>query len=344
MTHYIPGVGVLLAVAVLGFVVQADEPAALRLEATISLGDVKGRIDHLAMDMQRRRLFVAEIGNDSVAVVDLESGRLLRTLAGFAEPQGLAYVPATDELYVANGGDGTVRILDGGSFASHGLIALGDDADNVRTTVQPARVIVGHGNGALAVIDPVRRKRISEAKLKAHPEGFQIVAGTARAVVNVPAAQEIAVVEMDHATQTASWPLTDVRDNFPMAAGQDGRDIWVATRRPARLIGFDVSTGARRVTLECCEDADDIMIDAKRQRIYVSCGAAYLDTWELRAGRLARLSRQATVPGARTALFVPELDRLYLAVRAIGTAPAAIWVYRPVEFLKEGSDAQTGRH
>src|SRR5256885_13304510 len=104
-----PGLLALAFVSILsGTLVHAAEP--LVLESKIPLADVKGRIDHLAVDAARQRLYVAELGNDSVGVVDLKERKLLRTLPGFREPQGIAYEPSTDTVYVASAGDGSVQI------------------------------------------------------------------------------------------------------------------------------------------------------------------------------------------------------------------------------------------
>src|SRR5215471_10234109 len=97
-------------------VAGADQPV-LELETTISLGDVRGRIDHLASDPDRQRLFVAELGNDTIAVVDLRQRSTLRRLTGLKEPQGIGYVASTDTVYVANAGDGTVRLFQGEDLA-----------------------------------------------------------------------------------------------------------------------------------------------------------------------------------------------------------------------------------
>jgi hypothetical protein len=88
--------------------------AAFTVEVKIPLGNIVGRIDHLAYDSARQRLYVAELGNDSVGIVDLKERRLLRTVAGFKEPQGIGYEASTDTVYVANGGDGSLRLFRGG--------------------------------------------------------------------------------------------------------------------------------------------------------------------------------------------------------------------------------------
>jgi len=63
----------------------------LEIEAKIPLGAIKGRIDHLAVDLPRRRLFVAELGNDTIGVVDLDAREKRASMTGLQEPQGVAY-------------------------------------------------------------------------------------------------------------------------------------------------------------------------------------------------------------------------------------------------------------
>src|ERR1700680_3221461 len=92
---------------------QSADTGPLQLEAKIVLGDVRGRIDHMAVDLKRQRLFVAELGNDSVGVVDLANRSLTRTITGLNEPQGVGYEPSSDTLYVANARDGLVKLFDG---------------------------------------------------------------------------------------------------------------------------------------------------------------------------------------------------------------------------------------
>jgi len=303
---------------------RADE---LTIEAKIPLGSVQGRIDHLAIDLGRKRLFVAELGNNSVGVVDLVERKLVKRIAGLKEPQGVGYVPATDTLYVANAGDGSVRLYQGAELLPAARIDLGDDADNIRVDNDAGRVYVGFGRGALAIIDPVARAKIGEIKLKGHPESFQLEPGGAVSIwANVPDAGEVAVLDRNSRKQIASWPLRDTRANFPMAIDATGRRVIVVSRRPARLIAFAAETGAIAARADSCGDSDDVFVDAKRKVIYVVCGEGFIEVFE--AGSLQRLGRIRTVPGARTAWFDPELDRLFLAVRASGAEGAAIWVFR----------------
>jgi YVTN family beta-propeller protein len=305
------------------------QPAAapLALEAKIPLGEVSGRIDHLAIDVERQRLFVAELGNNSLGVIDLAAGKVLRTIAGLSEPQGVAYVPFADNVYVANGGDGSVRVLRGEDLAPIGLIELGDDADNVRVDAQRSRVLVGYGKGALAVIDPASRTKAADIRLKGHPESFQIDESGSRVFVNVPGAREIEVVDLV-AEAKRSLPTQGAGSNFPMAIDRDAHRVLVVFRSPPTLVALSPQDEHVAAKVETCGDADDVFVDAKRHRVYVSCGDGVVDVLEEREAGYGRLARVPTVSGARTSLFVPELDRLFVAVRASSREPAAIWVLR----------------
>ena len=302
--------------------------APLAQEAKIPLGDVSGRIDHMAIDLPRRRLFVAELGNDSLGVVDLVAGKVLRRIDGMSEPQGVAYVPSADSIYVANGGDGSVRVLRGEDFAPAGRIELRNDADNVRVDARRNRVLVGYGKGALAVIDPASRAKVADIRLKAHPEGFQIDETGTQVFVNVPDAREIEVVDLTSGANR-SLPTQGARSNFPMAIDPDARRVLVAFRSPPSLTALSSQDGRIVAKIETCGDADDVFVDPKRHRVYGSCGEGVVDVLEQQGAEYRRLARVPTVSGARTSLFVPELDRLFVAVRASSGVPAAIWIFRP---------------
>ena len=310
---------------------QIAESLPLRLEGKIPLGDVRGRIDHMAVDLKRQRLFVAELGNDSVGIVDLASSKVIHRIPGLKEPQGVGYENSTDTLYVANAGDGSVRLFEGNDYAARERIELGSDADNIRIDATDHRIFVGYGSGGLAVIDPATRSKVGDVQLKAaHPEGFQIDPDSSQIFVNLPDAHAIAIADRVSQKMIGEWPLADRGANFPMALDPIRRQVLVIFRTPAELGVFAVTGGKLIATTEMCGDADDLFIDTKRGRVYVSCGAGFVDVLETNGTTYRRIARIPTISGARTSLFVPELDRLLVAARASSSEPAAIWVFRPI--------------
>jgi hypothetical protein len=314
-----------------GSTAAAAEPRVLELESKIPLGDIRGRIDHLAIDASRHRLYVAELGNDSVGVIDLKESKTVRTLTGLRQPQGIGYVPSSDTVYVANAGDGSVRLFRGGDLIPDGQIALGADADNVRVDDSAQRVFIGYGDGALAIIDVRTRSKVADVALKGHPESFRLEnSGGRRIFVNVPDAHAIAVVDRTNNQQVGSWPTGDLRANFPLALDENGH-VLVVFRHPTRVGVFEAQNGRLLTSFDTCGDSDDVFVDAKRHRLYVICGDGAIDVFEQSGAGYRRAARVTTAEGARTELFVPQIDRLFVAARATGGAPAAIWVLRPVQ-------------
>jgi hypothetical protein len=312
----------------LAFSAQAEEP--LTLEKTIPLHGVRGRIDHMAFDPGRKRLMVAELGNNTVDIIDIEAGAPLHRIAGLREPQGVGYAPRADIILVANAGDGTVRLYKAQDFSPVGNVALGDDADNVRIDPRNGLAVVGYGSGGLALIDPASAMKVGDIPLPAHPESFQIDAASARAYVNIPDARRIAVADLDGRRVLTNWPTGSARANFPMALDPKQALLASVFRSPPTLLLADSGSGAERQRLPVCGDADDVFFDPRRGRIYVSCGAGELAVFERGGASWHALATVRTVTGARTSLFVPELDRLFVAERAgLLGADAAIAVYRP---------------
>lgn len=319
----------LLALCVAGSTWSSAQPAEppLKLEAKIALGPVAGRIDHMAIDLSRNRLFVAELGNNSVSVVDLGVRAVVHRITGLKEPQGVAYVPETDTLYVANRGDGSVRVFRGDDFGLAGRIELNSDADNIRVDHAAKHVIAGYGDGGLAVINFLDNSKAADVPLKAHPEGFQLDPTTGDVFVNMPDDRAIVVVDRVTGKVRAKWPVPH-GGNFAMTLDNDAGRVLTVFREPTRLTAFAKATGSVVAEASTCGDVDDVFFDAKRKRVYISCGEGFIDVRDAGDTTYARLDRIATVRGARTSLFVPETDRLLLAVRAQAGEPAAIWVFR----------------
>jgi DNA-binding beta-propeller fold protein YncE len=308
---------------------QASASESLILEAKIPLGRVEGRIDHLAIDLQNHRLFVAELGNNSVGIVDLDGKTVAHRISALSEPQGVGYVGASDTLYVANGGDGSLRLYRGTDYAPAGKIDLGPDADNVRVDPENGKILVGYGNGALAVIDPDGNRRIVTYPLKAHPESFQIDTKRNRIFVNLPSARALTVLDRVTGKELANWPMRH-GGNFAMALDRDEARAFTVFRSPSKLTAFSYEKGTAVAEVNTCGDADDVFMDAKRKRVYVSCGDGFVDVFGIEGTLPSRLAHLVSAKGARTSLFVPEFDRLYLAARARAAQGAAIWVYRPL--------------
>jgi len=317
---------ILLSSAILAYA-QATQP--LHLEKTIELPDVQGRIDHMSIDIKGERLFVSALGNNTVEVIDLKAGKRVNTIPGLQEPQGALYVPGANRLYVANGKDGSVRIFDGTSLKLLKTLEYGDDADNLRYDSAKQHIYVGFGSGGLGEFDTDGQK-ISETKLDAHPESFQLEKSGPKIYVNLPKSLKIAVVDRDKHSAVATWRTGGPQANYPMALDEAEHRLFVVTRFPARLLVFNTETGKVIQSLPAVSDCDDVFYDQARKKIYASGGEGAISVFEQQTpDQYKELARIPTVKGARTSFFSPELGRLYLALRRQGSQPASIQVFEP---------------
>jgi DNA-binding beta-propeller fold protein YncE len=321
---------VTIALCCIGSVmVAAQAEGPLKLAKTISLPDVEGRIDHFAFDPVNERLFVCALGNNTVEILDLRKGERIHSITGLGAPQGVAYVPELDRIFVANDKGGICKIYDGKSLQVVGELNFEDDADNVRYDEATKKIYVGFGSGGIAVVNAPDGKQVGSIKLRAHPEAFQLEKNGSRIFVNVPNSRHVAVIDRDKGEVIATWKTDLAFANFPMALDETNHRLFVGCRLPSKLVALNTDSGDVVAKIDISGDSDDIFYDSKRHRIYAICGAGKIDIIEQTDPKTYKaLTKVDTASGARTGLFVPERDTLFIAVPNRGSQQTEIRSYQ----------------
>ena len=316
------------ATCAVALAIHAAPEGFLTLAHTVPLPGVKGRFDHFAIDERGQRLFIAALGNDSLEIVDLGNAKRLHSITGLQKPTGVLYLTNANQIAVASGDDGTVRVYEGRDYKSIATLKILEDADNVRLDVKVNRVYVGYGDGALALIDPSDWKLLSRIKLPGHPESFQLESRGDKIFVNVPDSKQVAIIDRTKQAVVARWPLEKYQANFPMALDEPNHRLFVGCRKPARLIVFDTVTGKPFGDVAISGDTDDLFYDAKSNCIFLSCGEGFIDVVR-QAGldRYERINRIPTRTGARTSFFSLSRNEFYVAVPQQGSDSAELRTY-----------------
>ncbi len=302
---------------------------ALSLVQRISLPPAPGRIDHMDVDLAHGRMYVAMLANDSLAVVDLNRGTFVRSVTGLRTPQGVLFIPSVNKLLVTNAGDGTVDILDSANLGTVKVAQLSSDADNIRYDSASGLVYVGYGNGGIASLNTTTGLVVATIGLVGHPESFQLDTNDSRMFVNLPQAHYIAVIDRNNGSITAKWPLpADASQNFPMAIDETHHRLFVGARQPAEVLVYDTSSGRLVTAISVGQGPDDMF--------YSAAGCLFVSS---RDGFVYAVSQTdpdhysvqpsiATSTGAGTSLFVPQSNRLYVAIpQSIGGYPQ-VYVYQ----------------
>ena len=303
--------------------------APLQLKQTIALPGVEGRIDHFALDAAGDRLFVCALGNNTVEVLDLRKGTRIHSITGLGAPQGIAYIPALDRLFVANDKGGICKIYDAKSYQPVGEINFKDDADNVRYDDESKRIYVGFGTGGIGIISASEGKIIGAIRLSGHPESFELEKQGHCIFVNVPNARQVAVIDREKSEVITTWKTDGALGNFPMAFDEANHRLFIGCRTPPKLVVLNTESGSVVASIDISGDPDDLFYDSKRRRIYAICGAGKIDIVEQTdANTYKAFAKVGTANDARTGLFVPDRDSLFVAVPHRGSQAAEIRCYQ----------------
>src|SRR6202790_4607159 len=311
---------------------SSDEFAPLVLVRIIPMPDVQGRFDHIAVDNKTGRLYAAVYGNDSVQVLETQRGKRVHIISeGLTKPQRAAYIPELNRIVVSNEGDGSCKIFDGDTYKLIATVKFPDDADQLRYDPATKRVYVGYGDGAIGMFDATTNKRIeSDFELGAHPESFQLEEKGPRIFVNLASVSQIAVIDRNTG-KIEKWKLEEAGTNFPMSLDEEHHRLFVAARRPARLLVLNTDSGKVVASLPGAADTDDMAYDATRKRIYVPSGEGYIFVYQqIDPDRYERIAKIPSAIGARTSAYYGQVGKhnsLYLAVPGRSNRGAELWVY-----------------
>ncbi len=306
-------VAVLLFLTVAARAAPADS-SALELVQTISLKGASGRLDHIALDAKGARLFIANLSNNSLDVVELKAGQLVKQIPGQGKAQGVAYAPDLDRIFVGCGTDGVCNAFDGRTYKLLHSLKL-PDGDNVRYDPRTRRVYVGHADRALTAFDAETYAVKGTVRLPGPPEAFQLDPNRPRLYVNTHDPAAVAEVDTDRLEVVARHPLTKAAGNYPMALDAAGGRVFVGCRKAPMVVVLDAASGKEVAAVGIPGDVDDLFYDAKHKRLYATCGEGFVAV--VRRGEGDRYELAEKVPAAklaRTGFFDAEGGRLYVVV------------------------------
>jgi hypothetical protein len=314
----------------------------LRLVQTISMPNVKGRLDHMDVDVKGRRLFVAGLENGTLEVVDLQSGKWIRSLSGFKKPQGVLYVEQLNKLFVASGDDAMLRVFRGDTLDLLDSIQLEPGPNRVAYEPHIKLVYVGYGGkdagkdyGEIGIIDARDDKRIGDIKVAAHPSELLLDEAGTTLFVFSSIANKLQVVDTTKRQVVSTWKVSSERPGDAAFEEPTSR-LFIGTRTPPEMIVMDSQSGKELTHLPTAEGMDGVYFDNRRKRIYVSGGrelpAGFVYVYQQKGGdHYDSVGKIATRAGAGTSFWSSPLDRYYVAAPANGTQDAAILVYAPWE-------------
>jgi DNA-binding beta-propeller fold protein YncE len=308
----------------------ASQPPLRRVQ-TIALKGPRGGLDHLALDVRRGRLFVANTVNGSLDIVDLKVGELLKQVSGQGGIRGIDYDSGSDRIFVGNGVGGICNVLDGQSYELLKSIPLGEDADNVRYNSRTNRIYVVHADKELSVIDGKDYSVRNPIALPKSLGAFKLESSRPRLYANAKN-DGVIVIDTDKDEVTGRFSVAPASVNAAIAVDEPNHRLFIGCRRDPSLVVMDCDTGKVVARTPLPGDVDDLSFDPRTKRIYASCGeGAIAVIRQIDSDHYESLGKLTTAKRARTSIFNPETGRLYVAVPRIPDSPEQenpeVWVY-----------------
>jgi hypothetical protein len=318
----------------------AQDKEGLHLVQIVPMPHVKGRIDHMDLDVEGKRLFVAGLENGSVEVVDLQAGKWLKSIPGLKKPQGIAYVASFNKIFVASGGAEMLRVFRGDTLELLDTIKLDLGPNRVAYEPRTEVLYVGYGGedagkdyGEVGIIDARTDKHLGDIKVEAHTAELLLDESGKTLFVFIPGASKVQVVDTAKREVVSAWPVSAQRDGDG-ALDEKNHRLMIGTRTPAQMIVMDSRTGKEVANLPTVEGMDGVYFDATHKMVYVSGGRGYGVGYifayrQIDADHYETVGKIPTQPGAGTSFWSPELNRYYVAAPAHDNEEAAILVFEP---------------
>jgi DNA-binding beta-propeller fold protein YncE len=325
-----------------------DQP--LKLERAIKIPDVPlgPYSDTMALDLAGNRLFATPQAAKAVAVIDLAGGKVIKMLPGLGNPHAIVYNENVRRLFVVDGATGDLKVFSGDDYSLIKTISLSMGAD--MAAYDPSSQIFYVNNGGeragmdhvqVSAVDTVKMEKIADIALPATDvEGSVVDPLNQKLYVNLSDTFSVAVVDLKSKKVVDVWKLPE-GEHSPYAAAVDAENhrLYVACRDHyytqyalhGSVVVLDTRTGRAIETLPIGGWADGIFIDKKRKRVHVSSGLGRVETFEILANGGFRAEPSVdTALLAKTSLFSPELDRLFVTVPQLGSVTAQVMVFKPL--------------
>jgi DNA-binding beta-propeller fold protein YncE len=303
---------------------RAGDQPPLKLIATTSLPELVGDLEFFAPDLKSDRLFLCAENSGTVEVFNLHSGKRLHTIKGFGNPHDIVYLPAQNKLVVSDGGDdfGWAYLVDAADYKIVDKIKLPADTDEAVFDPADGYFYIESSSGEpggkthlLNIIDTKSFKLVGTISLPGRAsEAMAVDHAGNKLYINNTGTSEVLVVDLRSHDILSKLTLPGASHLNGLALDKANHRVFSATRQPAQFWVLDTDTGKIVATMPCTEYNDHMIFDAARKRIYITGTdkASVIDQKD--ADHYVKVADVPTAYRAKTSIFIPELNRIYIAV------------------------------
>src|SRR5260370_14930398 len=257
--------------------VAAQTAAPLKLAAKYEMpASVKGRFDHLGIDIGGNRLFFVAEEAQQVLVFDLATGKFIRAIK-IEHPHAVLYREDLSRIYITDEGKGVLNIYDGKTYDPLKTVPLKVDPDSIGYDPATHYLYIDNGGAnahenftILSVVDTTSHTKLADIKIDGDTlEAMALEKSGDRLYLNNPAKNEVEVIDRKANKLTTRWPVKMGKGNATMALDESVHRLFVGCRSGA-IVGFDSQTGKELQALPVGRGVNELTFDPANNRIYVT--------------------------------------------------------------------------
>ena len=308
-------------------------PAPLKPLQNIPLLGVDGALDHMGIDVQGQRLFVPAEQHGTVEVLDLRTGKRIRTISAVRWPSTVVYHPQSNQIFVSDRADGTCKVLSGETYELVKSIKLIVGPDNAAYDAPSHYLYIATGGRhagmpytLVAIVDTATSEHVGDIKVdgpNVQAMAFEPVGP--KMYADLPDLNKVVVIDRQKRNVVTAWTTTpECQRPYTLALDSAHHRLFVGCRmyatqaewwQPGKMVVLDTDSGRTVATLDAGGGADEMFFDPASQRIYLQGYEGIADVWrEVDPDHYESIGKiQGGVHG-KTSLLVPELGRYYVAV------------------------------
>lgn len=193
-----------------------------------------------ALSADGRRLYVANLGEGSIGVVDTLEQRTVATVKVGSSPNGLAMAPDGKTLWLANADDATIQPIDTRALKAGATIRVGSRPRAIAIAPDGSTLYVTN-NGSNTITPVDLRSHVPQAAIVVgeRPSGIAMTPDGKRLYVVNSASNSVTPVDLSNAGRTLS-PIPVGVDPMEIAIASNGRIAYVTNYANSTITPIDL--------------------------------------------------------------------------------------------------------
>ena len=299
------------------------QTSSVRLLKSVNLPGYTGDFDHFAVDYDRNRLLLAAEDHGTLEVFDLKTSDHLKSVTGFGNPHSILVRKGAPTVFITDSAKQGPTIRDANDYAKKQDVALtpGSDTSKYDASTNTLYIVTGGKDvdmktANLEAVNPDTGANLGSITFPDnHVEAMAFVDGDPRLFINLTQTNKLAVVDRHTMKILETWPVPAAQQNAMVAFDPAQHRLYVVCRSPGMVVVLNSDTGALIDKLPAPLRSDEVQYDAAAHKLYVPGGEGFMGIYDTSdPNHLKLLEKVTTAPGAKTALLLPNMHRLFLAV------------------------------